>query len=305
MTLAEQKITYERYLTERLDSGQSQNIVIPATVELILQKATQTESVRVLDIGCFSGAMLNRIRNEVSPEIQRVTEFVGADIDEGILEIGRRKYQGLDLRHLDLKGSVNHLGTFDIVILANIIHETLSENPNPDAKDVETEVKQILDKVSDLLSDQGNLVILDGLKPPNEESWLTINFQSPDIERWFKEFAQKYGAFPVQVKIDNGKFRTRMKDLAAFLTKARYLHEDYWPIESTQNYQYFTAEQFADTLMACGMIVKKIEPQRFTVEHLNRLFGSIDPIVDFPAKNVLIVAGKISQPSNGGSQILF
>lgn len=292
MTLAEQKATYERYLTERLDSGQSQNIVIPTTTDLIRRKVTELGKAKVLDIGCFSGAMLNRIRNEVPVEIQGLTEFVGADIDEEILGIGRRKYQGLDFKQVDLKGPINHLGTFDIVVLANIIHETLPENPNPDAGHVEMEVKQTLSKVSELLPTHGNLVILDGLKLPDEESWLTINFKSPDVESLFVEFSQKYKAFPVLINRGSGFFKTRMKDLAAFLTKARYLHEDYWPIESTQNYQYFTAEQFAVTLQACGMTTQRIEPQRFTEEHLGSLFKSTDPIIDFPAKNVLIVASK-------------
>ena len=292
MAIAEQKAAYERYLTERLDSGQSQNIVISTTASLIREKVSESGEAKVLDIGCFSGAMLNRIRNELPLEIQDVTEFVGADIDEEILEIGRRKYPGLDLRQVDLRDPVNHMGTFDITILANIIHEILPENQNPDTGRVETEVKQTLNRVSGLIPTNGNLVILDGLKPLDEERLLMIDFKSPEVESLFVEFSQKYKAFPVFINRDGGSFRTRMKDLAAFLTKARYLHEEYWPIESAQNYQYFSSEQFARTLRMCGMTAQKIEPQRFTREHLENLFKSSDPVIDFPAKNVLIVASK-------------
>ena len=70
MNKQEQKDAYTRYLTERLDNGQSKNIVISTTAGLIVQRAQELARVRVLDVGCFSGAMLNRIREEVPTEIQ-------------------------------------------------------------------------------------------------------------------------------------------------------------------------------------------------------------------------------------------
>lgn len=60
-----QKSAYEHYLTERLDSGQSQNIVIPITADLIRKRIMEKGTARVIDIGCFSGAMLERVRKEL------------------------------------------------------------------------------------------------------------------------------------------------------------------------------------------------------------------------------------------------
>lgn len=290
MPTAEQKAAYERYLTERLDSGQSNNIVIPTTADLIRKKPATTEGVYVLDIGCFSGAMLNRIRNEISCDIQNVTRFVGIDTDKDTLEIGRKRYRDLDLRQADLMTSLNHLEKFDVVVMANVLHETLGGSTSKQG--VETTIKGILEKVVGLLKNQGNLVILDGLKPPGEDNRIVINFKTTEAKNLFIEFALKYNAFPVEIRADDSSLTTRVKDLAAFLTKARYLHENYWPIESTQNYQYFTLDQFEKVLKSCGMSIERIEPQRFTEENLGAIFESVEPQIDFPAKNVLIVARK-------------
>jgi SAM-dependent methyltransferase len=292
MVTRTEKAAYEKYLTKRLDNGQSQNVVISTTTKLLTRMVEENGGASVLDIGCYSGAMLNRIRRELPVEVSKQIQFTGADIDEEILEIGRRKYQNLDLKPVDLRTPVDHLGTYDVVILANIIHEILPENPNVETKFVEHEVAKTLSKVSDLLTINGNLVILDGIKPANENLWINIDFSDSEVKNLFIEFSQKYQAFPVRMEEVNGIFRTRMKDLAAFLTKARYLKEKYWPIETTQNYQYFSMEQFRRTIGDCGMTIRNFEPQRFSEEHLKSLIRSINPVVEAPVKNVLIVADK-------------
>lgn len=292
MATITEKVAYEKYLTKRLDNGQSQNVVIPTTTELLARKVEDNGRASVLDIGCYSGAMLNRIRRELPVEVSKQIQFSGADIDKEILEIGRTKYHGLDLKPVDLRTSISHLGTFDVIILANIIHEILPENSDFGVIFVEQEVSKTLSKVSNLLTINGNLVILDGMKPANENLWININFSDPEVKNLFIEFSQKYQAFPVRMEEVNGIFRTRMKDLAAFLTKARYLKEKYWPIETTQNYQYFSMEQFRRTIGDCGMTIRNFEPQKFSEEHLKSMIQSINPVIEAPVKNVLIVTSK-------------
>lgn len=276
----EQKRAYIDYLTERLDSGESKNIVIPTAADLIIQKLSEHESIRVLDMGCFSGAMLNRIRQEVPAQIREKAEFVGADMDEEALQIGRERYNGLSLVHTNLDFQISFLGTFDIIVLANVLHEVPS-------------VENTLGKVGDLLKEGGQLIILDGLKPDEADEKLVINFTNQESIRLFKLFAQKYKGFPVQSQdLNDGSIETRIRDLAAFLTKARYLKENYWPIESTQVYQFFTSEEFTKTLGNQGLVVDRLEPQLFTQEQLSVFIKSTQPQIDFPAKNVLIVARK-------------
>lgn len=185
---------------------------------------------------------------------------------------------------MDLTGPINQLGNFDIVILANIIHETLPVDQKLRPCDSEGLVKQSLNKVSGLLSKGGKLVILDGLKPDFEEQPLIINFKNLESKNLFIEFSQKYKAFMVQTEMYGNGVITRTKDVAAFSTKARYLHERYWDIEATQNYQYFSEKQFRKVIGECGMIVERLEPQRFAPEFVNNIIESVYPAIEFPAK---------------------
>ncbi len=283
---------YTRYLTERLDSGQSQNIVIPTTADLIIQKAENQDSVRVLDIGCFSGAMLNRIRREVPDTIKSRVEFVGVDMDEEALSLGRSRYQGVSLISGEVNAGFEKIGTFDIILMSNIIHEAIPEDNQTD-QETTAAVSAVIGNVTKLLSPDGNLVILDGLRPENDQDLITVKFTDGDSDSLFEVFADRYQAFAAQIaKLPNGGFQTRMKDLTAFLTKARYLDEDYWDMESKQNYQFFTAAQFIRTLQTCGLEVERLEPQIFDQKHLQDIIAEIQPEVEMPAKNVLIVARK-------------
>lgn len=289
-----ERAAYTRYLTERLDSGQSQNVVIPTVANLIIQKTEKNESVRVLDIGCFSGAMLNRIRSEVPDTIRSGVEFVGVDMDEEALNLGRGRYQGISFVSGEVNVGFEEVGTFDIVILSNILHEAIPEDGKTD-QETEVAVSAVLGTVTKLLNPDGNLVILDGLRPENDQSLVVVKFADDSSNSLYKVFADRYQAFPIQAtELPGGGFQTRMKDLAAFLTKARYLDKGYWNVESKQKYQYFTASQFISTLQTCGLEVKRLEPQVFDQKHLQHIVAEIQPETEMPAKNVLIVAQKMT-----------
>lgn len=288
MTNPEQKEAYFRYLTERLDNSQSKNIVISTSVDLILQKAQEVDNVRVLDIGCFSGAMLNRIRNEVSEEVRKRIEFVGIDADQEALALGKAKYRGLTLISRNLDETFDGLGKFDIAIMSNVLHEAISDKADTDYQEI---VTSMLAKTRDLTNEGGHLIILDGLRSENDLYRVKLSFATPQMKDTFLFFAKEYSAFPIEtIDLGDGFIQTRIKDLAAFLTKARYLQEKYWPIESTQIYQFFTAGQFESALQSSGFEVEQMEPQVFTQEHLEDIFSFVDPKISFPVKNILIVA---------------
>lgn len=290
MTNSEQKEAYFRYLTERLDNSQSKNIVVPTSVDLILLRAQESDGVRVLDIGCFSGAMLNRIRNEVPEGIRKRVEFLGIDVNQEALMRGKEKYKGLELISRNLNGDLDDLEKFDIVILSNILHEMVCDEVDANHQEI---IRSIFVKVRDLMNEDSHLVILDGVRPENDLQRVKLCFVSPQMRDIYLFFAKEYNAFPVEVvDLGDGSIRTRMRDLAAFLTKVRYLQEKYWSVESTQIYQFFTVDQFEEALRSSGFEVEKIEPQLFTQEHLGSIFSSVDPEINFLAKNILIIAKK-------------
>ena len=259
---------------------------------LIVQKACNLGHVRVLDVGCFSGAMLNRIRNDVPDTIRERVEFVGVDVDGEALKLGRKKYQDLLLLSGEANSGFENLDSFDIIIMSNIIHEAIPEKNETD-QETEEAVLLIVNNATRVLNSEGNLVILDGLRPEDDQELVTVGFSGNELADLFEFFANKYQAFPIQTaRLPENRFQTRIKDLAAFLTKARYLGEDYWDIESRQNYQFFTARQYVRTLDACGMEVERFEPQIFDQKYLKNIIAKIEPKVAMPVKNVLVVAKK-------------
>lgn len=292
MALTKAESAYYVYLTERMDKGESKNIVIPTAAELITKLLLKKPIVRVLDVGCFNGAMLNQIRLNTPTELRQRVYFTGTEIDKSLIENGRKKYPELTFNKIDLDKTLPDLGQHDIVILSNVLHEIIP-NPNNGIADVEKVIHTTLDSISSFMAVQGNLLILDGLRPDNDSEEIEICFTASEPYELYKLFADKYSAFKVQVTDLGGNVvQTRVKDLVAFLTKARYLFEDYWPIESQQIYQYFDTQQFNKALGLSGFTVERFDPQKFTQEHLNSMFTSTNPKIEYPAKNVLIVATK-------------
>lgn len=292
MTLTKAESAYYVYLTERMDKGESKNIVIPTAVELIIKHLQNELIVKVLDVGCFNGAMLNQIRLNTPAELRQRVFFTGAEIDESLIEDGRKKYPELGFNKIGLDKTSPDLGQHDIVILSNVLHEVIP-NPNNGIADVEKAIHTTLDRVSSFMTVRGDLLILDGLRPDNDREETKICFAASEPYELYKLFADRYSAFKVQVTDLGGNvIQTRVKDLAAFLTKARYLFEDYWPIESQQIYQYFDTQQFNKALGLLGFTVERFDPQKFTQEHLDSMFTSTNPKIEYPAKNVLIVATK-------------
>lgn len=292
MALTKAESAYYTYLTERMGKGESKNIIIPTAVDLIKKHLLNKPTARLLDIGCFNGTMLNQIRLNTTENLRHRVQYSGAELDESLIKDGKHKYPDLKFERIDLDRPLPDMGQYDIVILSNVLHEII---PNEENIDIESVVGKTIDKVSLLTTTGGDLLILDGLKPNNDNEEVKVCFASDDIYKLYKFFAKKYSAFKIQVanNIRPNTIQTRIKDLAAFMTKARYLFEDYWSIESKQIYQYFNQQQFTQIIEKSGFRVQRFEPQRFTQEYLNNLFSSISPYIEYPAKNVLIVASKI------------
>lgn len=292
MATQEAEAAYYRYLTERMDRGQSKNIVIPTAVDLILKHLETKDTVCILDVGCFNGAMLNQIRLNTPIELRDRVKYTGAEIERSLIEDGKVKYPELNFEKVNLDQPLPDIPPQDVVILSNVIHEVI---PN-EARGLEVDdiVQATIKKVSDLIVTGGDLLILDGLRPDNDDQLVEVKFAQNDQYGLFQLFAQRYTAFDVQTSdLGVNTIRTRVKDLAAFMTKARYLFEGYWDIESHQLYQYFNREQFVRALETSGLTINLFEPQGFTEEHLKNIFEHTKPHIEYPAKNVLIVANKV------------
>lgn len=239
--------------------------------------------------------MLNRVRLNLPSELRNRIDFIGADVDKNVLTTGANKYQHITFILVNIKGNIPLIRQYDIVIVSNVLHEIFSGAESQ--KNGKVLVRSTLKKIGGLLCVNGNLVILDGLRPEHNNRPVVIKFQSPDAYNLYKLFADKYSAILIKTKkLSKKTIGTKLGHLAAFLTKARYLNEKYWENESKQLYQFFTADEFQEALEAGGMVVERLEPQPFPHEQINQIVESVEPNIDLPVKNVLIVA-QIQKPS--------
>jgi SAM-dependent methyltransferase len=100
---------------------------------------------RVLDVGCGPGTNARRFQH---------AEYVGIDINERYLAVGRSKYQGQFI-HADLEISdLSSLGAFDTIVVNSFLHH-LSD----------TAVHRVQAQVATLLEPQGTVHILELVRP--------------------------------------------------------------------------------------------------------------------------------------------
>jgi len=282
------KESYFDYLTKRLDSGESNNIAVSKTIEILKAKLANQERVKILDIGCFSGAMLNRILNGLSEDEKSRVNSVGFDFDIEVMQRGADKYKDIVFICGQIEESFPFIGQFDVVLLSNVLHEI---SPTKSISNRKNKIKQVFANIVDLLAKSGNVIILDGCKP-DKNNKVIVNFTDDKDTKLFTEFSQKYKALKIKCNVLDGEITTDEISLTAFLTKARYMDKEYWESESKQLYQYFNENDFLEMFKENNLKVVNCEPQYFSEEQINGLFKSIKPKIQTPAKNILLIAKK-------------
>ncbi|HPN81599.1 MAG TPA: class I SAM-dependent methyltransferase [bacterium] len=89
--------------------------------------------VRILDLGCGTAIAYEIVRNKF-PQ----TEYIGVDLSERMIDAGKRKYPGVDLRVMDCENLEFSDGSFDVIIARSILHHV----PNPERS--LREIKRVL-----------------------------------------------------------------------------------------------------------------------------------------------------------------
>ena len=284
------KEAYFDYLNQRLDSGESKNVAIYATVESIERQLQNKERIKVLDVGCFSGAMLNRIFRELSEESQVRIDLFGIDSDIEATEHGRKKYGNIEYWQVNIEDGLDMEGKFDIVMLVNVLHE-LFPKTNLDAR--KKKISEVFLDVASLLSDGGEIILLDGLRPDNPNQIVEVTLTSDEWIDRFEKLGNEYAVAELFVqRIGDRQIRTDVLGLAIFITKARYVNEDYWESEAQQLYQYYNHNDFIRLVQDAGLELVRFEPQPLKSEIWKEMIDKVNPDGVFPAKNVLIVARK-------------
>ena len=100
---------------------------------------------RVLDVGCGPGTNARRFGT---------AEYVGVDVNERYLEMGRRRFRGRFVQADLATADLHWLGRFDTILVNSFLHHL----PDP-------AVNRILGQVATLLADEGSVHILELVRP--------------------------------------------------------------------------------------------------------------------------------------------
>jgi SAM-dependent methyltransferase len=138
---------------------------------------------RVLDVGCGPGTNAPRFHH---------AEYVGIDINEHYLEMGRARYPGLfvcaDLSTADL----SHLGKFDVVLVNSFLHHLPDEG-----------VDHVLSRIPELLDADGRVHILE-LVLPETTSLATLMARldrgrhARTVEAWKTTFERHFAPVAIE-----------------------------------------------------------------------------------------------------------
>jgi SAM-dependent methyltransferase len=124
---------------------------------------------RVLDVGCGPGTNAAKFRH---------VEYVGVDINEKYLAMGRAKYPGLFIQADLATADLSHLGTFDTILVNSFLHHL------PDDA-----VDQVLRGIARLLAPDGRVHILELVRPETFSlarvmAWLDRGLYARSMAAW-------------------------------------------------------------------------------------------------------------------------
>ena len=100
---------------------------------------------RVLDVGCGPGTNASRFVG---------CEYVGIDINEKYLEMGRVRYPGVFVQADLATADLSHLGSFDTILVNSFLHHL-----------TDSAVDNVLERVAGLLEPDGRVHILELVLP--------------------------------------------------------------------------------------------------------------------------------------------
>jgi SAM-dependent methyltransferase len=119
MTAAAQDKLKEIEFFDRHAEADSYDVFTPESnrklIDAFARLSGLPRGARIADLGCGSGAFTEELR-------QAGYSVVGVDISPKLIELGRRKYPGLELLEGDVEALPFETGSFDGVLLSGLVH---------------------------------------------------------------------------------------------------------------------------------------------------------------------------------------
>jgi len=285
---------YYEYLSHKLDSGESDSPVLQAFNYCLNIYNKNNKCIRALDIGCFNGAMINRLNKMVH---NRAVEFFGIDTMYKPLKFGLENYKDINFCCGNIQNNLPLIsGHFDIIIASNIIHEIYSESlilNEMDADKAYLSVQNVIANIKFGLAKNGLLIIQEGIKPKDYNKKIIVEFLSRELLRKFDGFVKDFFIKYDVREINKDNKEMTIGCLYTFLTKVRYIDKDYWVDEKQQLYQIFTDEKFLSLFSNFNLILINQKPEFIKEKYFRRQYNFYEKDFCHPVKNMIYVLKNI------------
>ena len=279
---------------------------ILAVSALIRRLAPQTgRLLRLLELGCGEGQVIGALL-DAHASLCAVKDSVGVDYKARSLANCRRDFPGMACVEGDFTdpGLLAGLGSFEIVLLVNALHEVFSDCFSAELDEVDVpaakqRVEQALAGAVGCLATGGWLVLFDGLEPAGDpQQMLRIRFCDLQARQGFEDFARQYHplhitwrqlADPLCVELPRRAF-TR------YMTKSIFLGKRLWETERLESYQYFTEDEYRAAFARQGLQIRELRTLTVNEDKWRRLVDIEASGTRFPDEHILILAQKALPP---------
>ncbi len=269
---------------------------------LIRERALENKRpLRLLELGCGEGQVIGSLLDAHSQQCD-LGGSLGVDYHAPSLDRCRRDYPGLPCLQGDFTDPVliNRLGSFDLLLLVNALHEVFSDaladgGKSPDIPGAQEKVRAALALAAEHLAPDGWLVLFDGLEPEGDLSEpITVRFLSRQARRNFESFSRQYRPLKIVYRQEQDPLVVTLsrRDFTRYITKSIFLGKKLWESERLQSYQYFTATQHRAAVESCGLYIETLRTLTINAGKWQQQVEILTPGEGFPAEHILICAHK-------------
>ncbi len=291
---------WEVRLKELQNQGKKEAILsISKTIRQVSQILGRP--LRLLELGCGEGQIIGALV-EGHAQLCSAADCIGVDYLPASLQAARRAYPAMTFQEGDFTSAefIEKLGSFDIVMLVNALHEVFSSGYSTALGEVDIPVArqraaQAFSLAASRVIPGGYLALFDGLEPPGDpRRKVRLRFLSAQSFKHFQTFVQEYHPFRIAFQRVGSPYSIEMtqRDFTRYITKSIFLGKQLWQKERLESYQYYTKEEFQDIFDRCGFGIETLRTLTVDEEKWARSVEIETPGITFPEEHILIIARK-------------
>jgi SAM-dependent methyltransferase len=279
------------------NTGQYKSFILEQLVNNFYSK----KSSRILDVGVGTSEEILKYKDLFHAE-----KIVCVDYDAKIIERMKSKHQDpfIDWKVADIFNIDETIGTFDFVLLFDMLHEIYSfyGRPNKDIKlPVDHKmgqdfVKKALRIITQLINPQGGLAITDNVVA-TENKTVRIKLMNDHIVSTVKFFFKNYPSRIMEHNfVADNIVEMNSRDFCILLTQYNKIKNESmarWNVERLEIHQYMTVEEYEEFFNEVGFKVHYVvgTPRETFMEWQND-FEILDGLDKFPNKRITLLAIK-------------